>query len=231
MPTNASPADQMLSARLAHLSMIQGIVSRLATFSANAKNFCVTVVAALLGIAFQQHLPSLLISAAFVVISFASLDVYYLAQERRFRGFYRGVASRPLADAAKLDLTPAKLTLGEYLAGICSFSTGGFYLLLLIVGAALLPTAYGRTDETGLGHSSRAAGSASAQRAGESTALAARQSANGRGQIATDKSLRDARPNGTAVPRVGAQRPVRPSAAGPSAEGRDVRQPLPVTSR
>ena len=69
MATKLPLSERLLSARVGHLNMIQGVVSRLATFSANAKNFCITVVAALLGIAFQQYLPLLLLAAAFVVIS------------------------------------------------------------------------------------------------------------------------------------------------------------------
>lgn len=184
-------SDQLHSTRVAHLNMIQGIVSRLATFSANAKNFCVTIVAAILGIAFQQQLPLLLIAAAFVVISFGALDVYYLAQERRFRDFYRDVANRPIADAGQLDLTPAKLTLSEYFAGFRSFSTGGFYVLLLIGGATLLPIAYERAEETGVGNPGRAAGSAEARRVAESADVAVHSSADGRAPAASkDQSIR-----------------------------------------
>lgn len=126
--------------------MIQGIVTRLASFSANAKNFCITVVAALLGIAFQQHLPILLLAAAFVVVSFGALDVYYLAQERRFREFYGDVANRPIADALDLALAPSELSFVDHLAAIRSFSTGGFYLLLLLGGAALWPVVHKRAE-------------------------------------------------------------------------------------
>jgi hypothetical protein len=152
MAIKSLPADELLAARVAHLNMLQGVVTRLATFSASAKNFCVTVVAALLGIAFQQHLPALLLGAAFVVLSFASLDIYYLAQERRFRDFYQIVVDRPLADAAQMDLSPPKLSLPKYLAGFRSFSTGGFYALLLIVGIALLPIVHERGEKDGLGN-------------------------------------------------------------------------------
>lgn len=220
MTTKLPPTDELLTARVGHLNMIQGIVSRLATFSANAKNFCITVVAALIGVAFQQHLPLLLITAPFVVISFAALDIYYLAQERRFREFYREVADRPLAAAAKMDLAPSKLSLLDYINGIRSFSTGGFYLLLLIVGVALLPIVDERAEETGVGNFSRVAGSAEAQHPGESTAVAARTSADGRSAAASnDQAVRAVEgPAGR-----GPERPVQNSTE-PVAERRDVRQ-------
>lgn len=226
MATKLPPTDELLTARVGHLNMIQGVVSRLATFSANAKNFCITVVAVLVGIAFQQHLPLLLVAAAFVVASFAALDIYYLAQERRFREFYREVADRPLADAAQMDLSPSKLTLGEYFAGIRSFSTGGFYLLLLFVGVALLPIVHERAEENGVGNSSRVAGSAEARRAGESSALAAGSGAEGRSPAAPErKSVRNPEP----AAGIGAERPVH-NAAEPVSERWDVRQQSVATS-
>jgi hypothetical protein len=190
--------------------MIQGVVSRLATFSANAKNFCITVVAALLGIAFQQHLPVLLIAAAFVVISFAALDVYYLAQERRFREFYRDVADRPLTKATELGLTPPTLTLSAYFAGIRSFSTGGFYLLLLIVGAALLPIAYERAEENGLGNTRGAAVRSDTPVAAESN---------------TVRVAKRAEPNIGQEPQRPFQNDIKPSP-----DRRDVRQPISLVT-
>jgi hypothetical protein len=208
---------ELLTARAAHLNMTQAVVTRLATFSANAKNFCVTVVAVLLGIAFQQKLPLLLVVAALVVFSFAALDVYYLAQERRFRGFYREVANRPIADATQMDLAPSTLTLKDYVEGIRSFSTGGFYLLLLIVGAALLLTFDGRAEETGPGNSNGATGAAETQRAGNPAAVAPWAGADGGGTAARD--TQPVRPAELVQPaaNVGAERAVR-NAADPASD-------------
>ncbi len=150
-----------MSAKLAHLGMIQGIITRMAGFSANAKNFCITIIAALVGISFQQRLPELLPAALVVVAVFAVLDIYYLAQERRFRRHYKAVVSRQLAEGGRLDLSPPKLTFGQYWSATRSFSTGGFYALLLIVTALILLVAYGR-PEAGM---ERIGGSASAAEA------------------------------------------------------------------
>lgn len=155
MMSNKNPsAEDLIGARLGHLNMIQGVVSRLATFSASAKNFCITVLAALIGVAFQQNLPWLFLAAAFVVISFAALDVYYLAQERRFRELYSEVAARTLVDASQFDMSPSSLTVREYGMAIRSFSTGGFYLLLLIACIALSPFIHARAEE----HEARSGG-------------------------------------------------------------------------
>ena len=163
-----------MSTRLAHLGMIQGIISRLAGFSANAKNLSITVVAAIAGISYQQRLPILFFAAGIVIVLFAALDIYYLAQERRFRSHYKVVVDRPLTDARKLDLDPAKLTFGQYLAATRSFSTGGFYLLLLIVAGVILPIAYERSDFNGLGNLSSAARLPESERIGQTSNVAPR---------------------------------------------------------
>lgn len=219
MATDPPSTGELLTARAAHLNMTQGVVTRLATFSANAKNFCVTVVAALLGIAFQQKLPSLLLVAPLVLIAFAALDVYYLAQERRFRVFYHDVANRPLVDAAQMDLAPSNLTMSNYLAAIRSFSTGGFYSLLLIVAAALLPLIHERPEENRVGHHSRAVGSVGAQRPAESPAAAG---ADGRSPAAPDSKRVRASVRAQPTADIDAERTVR-NTTEPAADQRDVR--------
>lgn len=178
MAAKPSPDEALVAARVGHLNLIQGIITRLAGFSASAKNFCVTIVAAIAGIAFQQQLPILLSGGLFVVVVFALLDVYYLAQERRFRDLYRTVAARPLGEASRLDLDPPSLSFGNYAAGFRSFSTGGFYLLLLIAAAGLLLIGYGWADKAGLEPPRRAAVAAEPERVG-SSGVAASASANG----------------------------------------------------
>lgn len=222
MATNGPSIGELLTARASHLNMVQGVVTRLATSSANAKNFCVTIVAALLGIAFQQKLPSLLLVAPLVLISFAALDVYYLAQERRFRDLYGHLASRPLADAAQMDLSPSKLTASAYFAAVRSFSTGGFYSLLLIVGLALLPLIYEPPEEHRVGNHSGAAGSADARLPSGPAAVAARTGVDGRSPAAPDSER--LRASGIAQPTadIGAERPVR-NTTEPVADQKDVR--------
>jgi len=168
MPTKVSNDEHLGTVRLAHLNMIQGVISRISGFSANAKNFCITLLAAVIGISFQYRLSLclLLLAAAFVVFVFGALDIYYLAQERRFRRFYGEVAARPLADALQLDLDPGKLDLGKYLSAIRSFSTGGYYTLLLIATAGLLFIAYGRSDDSRLGTPDSTVGTTDQQQAG-----------------------------------------------------------------
>ncbi len=178
MTTKPKPSEPFTPVRLAHLSMIQGVILRLSGFSASAKNFCITILGVVIGISFQHHLYLLIAAAVLVIFVFATLDTYYLAQERRFREFYESVAVRPLSDAHQLSMAPSKLTLRKFMSSLFSFSTGGFYALLLIVAAALLFIAYDRSDETRLGNSRSTVG-ASERRAGVANVVSS-ASAEGR---------------------------------------------------
>lgn len=236
----SSPSEEHLSTvRLGHLNMIQGVISRISGYSANAKNFCITVLAAIIGISFQYRLPLglLLPAATFIVVVFGALDTYYLAQERRFRDLYSDVAARPLADALQLDLNPGKLVFRKYFGALRSFSTGGYYALLLIAAGLLLVVAYGRSDEARLGSVGSAAGAAEQRRVGDTATLAAGRSADA-GAIepavnaawpagSTDNaSARELVRNATSA--AGAGGSIRPSAAAERAQ--PVRDAAPGTN-
>lgn len=129
--------DALLQMRLAHLNMIQGIVSRLSGFSANAKNFCITILAALVAVAFQKPVPELIWAGFAVPFLFALLDAYYLAQEKRFRDFYEISSAKSLDQATNLALTPPPLTLQAVTRTVFSGSVFVVYLALL-AGMSLL---------------------------------------------------------------------------------------------
>ena len=130
--------DQLVAMRLSHLNMIQAIILRMSGFSASAKNFCITLLGAIIGVSFQRPLPMLIPAAAFIVLLFLVLDVYYLAQERRFRVFYDAVAKRDVSLGGQLGITPHPLEVWEYLESVRSFSTGGYYALLLIAASVVI---------------------------------------------------------------------------------------------
>lgn len=108
--TTPSPSEDILGQmKIAHLGMVQGIVARLSGFSASAKNFCITIVAALVAVAFQKPVPGLIWAGVAVPLLFAALDAYYLAQERRFRDYYNEICARSLVDCADMRITPTPL--------------------------------------------------------------------------------------------------------------------------
>ena len=72
-------------ANQARLEMIQGIINRMAGNSSAYKGWMVTITAALLGVAINNHKPLLAWLTVYVVSVLAVLDGYYLALERSYR--------------------------------------------------------------------------------------------------------------------------------------------------
>lgn len=106
------PADN--PAVTAHISLLQGIINRLATSSASCKTWCITLVAALVSLAGATRIPAIVAVALVPVVIFGFLDSMYLAQERAYRVLYGVIVGKvrdgtySLADAfeAKAPLTP-----------------------------------------------------------------------------------------------------------------------------
>lgn len=128
-------SDALVQLRLGHLNIVQGIIGRLAGYSATVKNFSITLAAAAVAVNLAQDQKGLLGIAIAAVGLFMLIDAYYLSQEKAFRDLYDEVAGRPLSEAAELRIDRHKL---EPLRALRSFSVWGFYLPQLIVAAALM---------------------------------------------------------------------------------------------
>lgn len=126
-----SSSDKLVDLQIAHLGMIQGVIARMSSFSAGVKNFCVTISAGIIAVAFQKQIPMLIGAAIAVVLIFFLMDGYYLALEKRYRELYEKVAQRPLGQAPDMSLKAKRLDLSTYIAAARSISVFGFYALLL----------------------------------------------------------------------------------------------------
>ncbi len=71
------------SAVQAHINMMQGMINRMASNSANCKLWCITILAAILGL-FHNDKFLHLEYCYFIVGLFYFLDCFYLGLERRF---------------------------------------------------------------------------------------------------------------------------------------------------
>jgi hypothetical protein len=67
---------------IAHMSTIQGLITRFAGNSANCKTMCLTIIAAILALLAANKEPQTLKVAYFVLFLLAWLDAYYLGLER-----------------------------------------------------------------------------------------------------------------------------------------------------
>src|SRR3546814_16847483 len=111
--------------------MVQGAVTRMAGFSASAKTFCITILAAIIALAVQAGTAKLALGAIVAVICLGLLDLYYLTLELRFRAAYERIAPRPLSDAADLRIKPAKFTIACLSKAANSLSILLFYIPIL----------------------------------------------------------------------------------------------------
>ena len=127
------PLDHNSSAVQTHLTMMQGVINRMAENSRSCKVWCVTLVAAVLVLVAQTGEPRHALIALVPTLLFLFLDAYYLALERRFRNSYDAFVSKVHGDnVCRSDLyavAPSGSTLGGFLwAMFLSFSVLPFYL-------------------------------------------------------------------------------------------------------
>jgi hypothetical protein len=134
--------------RRKHLDLIQAAVTRMASASSNAKSWLLPVVTATYGYALVKNAESVALLGIAAVIVFAMLDAQYLRQERAFRALYRDAVA---GNVPLFELSPARYfnkpngdeedTRSEsckWRKVIWSWSLGGFYGPLGVVGAAVL---------------------------------------------------------------------------------------------
>lgn len=71
-----------------HLQMQQDIINRMSEKSSTIKNLCVTLVSALIVFILSKNGFISLLLVLIPIVIFATLNAYYLAQEKRFRKNY-----------------------------------------------------------------------------------------------------------------------------------------------
>jgi hypothetical protein len=135
-PSLLSPADS--PAVTAHITLLQGIINRLANNSVSCKTWCLTLVGALLSLAGATRAPAIVAFALVPVVVFGFLDTMYLAQERAYRTLYTTVVnairdgsySRAMAYEAR-----APFGFMDFCAAFGSWSVFPVYLTLLVAYA------------------------------------------------------------------------------------------------
>lgn len=111
--------------------MIQGVISRMSSFSATAKNFAVTVSVAIAAVTFEKESSALFWAGAVAVIAFLVMDGYYHLLEVRFRELYRTTALLPIEPVSDMLLDAPKATRANVWKVLTSATLLPFYVLLL----------------------------------------------------------------------------------------------------
>jgi hypothetical protein len=138
----ASPLGPAESpAAIAHLGMLQAVVTRLAGNSAQCKTWCVAIVSALFGLAGAVRSGGIAGAAIIPIAVFGIVDAAYLANERAYRDLYNAVAGKIRSGNYTLldfgDLT-APVASGHYIAASLSWSVWPVYLGLFVAWLVVL---------------------------------------------------------------------------------------------
>ena len=131
------PLNEESSAVQAHLTIMQGVINRMAENSHSCKVWCVTLVAATLVLVARTDEPQHALIALVPTLLFLFLDSYYLALERAFiksQNAFVGKLHR--GELGSADLYRVVSTgMGWRLVGRClvgSVSIWPFYLLVAV---------------------------------------------------------------------------------------------------
>ena len=136
MSSNPSLNEESSSVR-AHLTIMQGVINRMAENSRSCKVWCVTLVAATLVLVARTGEPQHALIALVPTLLFMFLDSYYLALERAFiRSQNTFVAKLHRDELGRTDVYRVIPTgMGWRLVGRCLFgsvSIWPFYLLVTV---------------------------------------------------------------------------------------------------
>jgi hypothetical protein len=119
-----------------HIKLIQPIISRMSSSSFTVKGFALTVQALLLGFAYKDSMWQLNVILFITVFMLCLLDMYYLWQERLYRGLYNYV--RALSDTDFSMNTNKQKESERYRDTISSVAIWPFYLGLLVINIVSL---------------------------------------------------------------------------------------------
>ena len=128
------------SAVQAHLTIMQGVIARMAENSRSCKMWCVTLVAAVLVLVARTGEPEHALIALIPALLFLFLDGYYLALERAFiasqNAFVDKLHKGELAPAAIYKVAPTGMGLRLVLR--CLFGSVSILPFYLLVAATVL---------------------------------------------------------------------------------------------
>ena len=136
------PLNEESSAVQAHLTIMQGVINRMAENSRSCKVWCVTLVAATLVLVARTGEPQHALIALVPTLLFLFLDSYYLALERAFiKSQNTFVAKLQRDELERADIYRVIPTgMGWRLVGRCLFGSVSIWPFYLLVAITILLT-------------------------------------------------------------------------------------------
>lgn len=135
-------AEKTADLRVKHLEMLQSLITRMASYGASFKSYCITVATTVIGFGFTLHRPLVSALAILPILAFAFVDAQYLRVERRFRGVYNLVRAENWELVPNFEINLETAPAEPYWNTAISWSILGFYAPLAIV-ALLISVVFG----------------------------------------------------------------------------------------
>ncbi|OVE82118.1 hypothetical protein BVY03_01710 [bacterium K02(2017)] len=117
------------------MGIIQNIITRMATNSSAVKNWCITIVSAILVVVADKNNKNFVWITIIPISLFLFLDIYYLALEKGFREAYDDFVKKLHLNNITLNdlyfIKPKGKMSCHRLDSLLSFSVWGFYICLI----------------------------------------------------------------------------------------------------
>lgn len=132
--------------RRKHLDLIAAVVGRMATASAQAKGWSITLAGAAFGVAVLRDSWVLILLGIVGLMAFAKIDAHYLDVEKDFRDLHDAVVAN---NVTPLAMDPSNVSTRSKNESYKSWSIKWFYGPLVIAGCLLLiySLCYGRVED------------------------------------------------------------------------------------
>jgi hypothetical protein len=159
--------------RRKHLELVSAVVARMASASAAAKGWSVTVAGAAFGVALVRSSWLILLIGVGALVVFGILDGLYLHSEKRFRDLYAAIVENKM-EPFSMDTTslPARRKRDSHR----SWSVAAFYVPLAVAGIILMCVSLGTDDvkQDGTQHSTQNGPATTSSSVAPSTSVAPR---------------------------------------------------------
>lgn len=120
-----------------HVELLQSVIQRMAKNSSSSKEWCITLVSAMLVLVANEDNPDYVLLAFIPTVLFLTLDSYYLALEKGFRNSYDIFVSKLHSDTLLVDSFYSIKPRGHFpklfFQALLSFSVWPFYMTLILM--------------------------------------------------------------------------------------------------
>jgi len=125
--------DKWPEMHMKHLELIQNAVTRMGNQSASLKNYCMTLVAGMIGLSAATEQSRILLYVLPIILVFAVLDANYLRLERAFRSQYDSIRRTPITEQPDFEISTNWGAAHTLMASFWSWSVAGFYAPMVAV--------------------------------------------------------------------------------------------------